>query len=276
MKKRIHFRLAFVIFVIVMSSLLIRNGVVITMNDAFDIVHGDVSIRDGRIAAVGPELDRLPCRTRRRSRRPRGWVLPGFVQTHLHLCQTLFRGSADDLTLMDWLRTRVWPDGSGTHSGDPPRVRAASITELLVSGTTAVLTMETVHETDVVFEAAAEAGIRATIGKCMMDGDAAGRRPETAAGGDPRRRSTKAWPSANGGTERRRDGCAGRVRTAVCRLVLTGTARGVASLSEVSGTLVHTHASESRDELTIVRRLTGRAVEHRLLARLRLAVAIRN
>jgi cytosine/adenosine deaminase-related metal-dependent hydrolase len=102
-----------------MSSLLIRNGVVITMNDAFDIVHGDVSIRDGRIAAVGPELDRLPAAHDAIVDAHGGWVLPGFVQTHLHLCQTLFRGLADDLTLMDWLRTRVWPDGSGTHSGDP-------------------------------------------------------------------------------------------------------------------------------------------------------------
>ena len=27
------------------------------------------------------------------------WVLPGFVQTHVHLCQTVFRGLADDLPL---------------------------------------------------------------------------------------------------------------------------------------------------------------------------------
>jgi NitT/TauT family transport system ATP-binding protein len=40
------------------------------------------------------------------------------------------------------------------------------------SGTTAVLTMETVHDTDVVFEAIGESGLRATIGKCMMDFDA--------------------------------------------------------------------------------------------------------
>ena len=36
-------------------------------------------------------------------------VLPGFVQTHVHLCQTLFRGAADDLALLDWLKRRVWP-----------------------------------------------------------------------------------------------------------------------------------------------------------------------
>jgi len=42
-------------------------------------------------------------------------VLPGFVQTHVHLCQTLFRGLADDLVLLDWLRTRVWPLEAATR-----------------------------------------------------------------------------------------------------------------------------------------------------------------
>ena len=77
-----------------MSSLLIRNGVVITMNDAFDIVQGDISIRDGRIAAVGSEPDRSPAAHDAVVDAHGGWVLPGFVQTHVHLCQTLFRGSA--------------------------------------------------------------------------------------------------------------------------------------------------------------------------------------
>src|SRR5256885_5412138 len=73
---------------------------------------------------------------------------------------------------MDWLRTRVWPM-EAAHT--PASLRAAArlaTTELLCSGTTSVLTMETVHDTDVVFEAVAESGLRATIGKCMMDSDA--------------------------------------------------------------------------------------------------------
>jgi cytosine/adenosine deaminase-related metal-dependent hydrolase len=37
-------------------SLLIRNGLVVTMNDRFEIVEGDVSIQGGRIAAIGANL----------------------------------------------------------------------------------------------------------------------------------------------------------------------------------------------------------------------------
>src|SRR5712691_9398224 len=149
-------------------SLLIRGGLVVTMNDRFDIVHGDVSIKDGRIAAIAsniaePHEQVIDARG--------GYVLPGLIQTHVHLCQTLFRGYADDLPLMDWLRTRIWPM-EAAHT--PATLRVATrlaTTELLSSGTTAVLTMETVHDTDVVFETVAESGLRATIGKCMMDFD---------------------------------------------------------------------------------------------------------
>ena len=139
------------------------------MNDQFEVVHGDVSIRDGRIAAVG----RVPNAPHDRVIDAEGdYVLPGLIQTHIHLCQTLFRGYADDMPLMQWLRTRIWPM-EAAHT--PATLRAAAqlaTTELLASGTTAVLTMETVHDTDVVFEAVAASGMRAAIGKCMMDADA--------------------------------------------------------------------------------------------------------
>src|SRR5438045_3081672 len=111
-----------------MSSLLIRRGTVLTMNDRWDVIDGDVSIRDGRIAAVGPDL---PGHHDRTVDARGGYVLPGLIQTHIHLCQTLFRGYADDLPLMEWLRARVWPM-EAAHT--PESLRAAArlaTTELL-------------------------------------------------------------------------------------------------------------------------------------------------
>ena len=75
------------------------------MNDAWDIVEGDVSIRDGRIATIARNISD---RHDRVIEAHGGYVLPGLVQTHIHLCQTLFRGYADDLKLMDWLRAHIW------------------------------------------------------------------------------------------------------------------------------------------------------------------------
>src|SRR6187401_3198877 len=90
-----------------LMSALIRNATILTMNDAMDVVTGDVWVRGGRIAGVGASL---PVHDGATIVDASGdLLLPGFVQTHVHLCQTLFRGLADDLPLLEWLRTRVWP-----------------------------------------------------------------------------------------------------------------------------------------------------------------------
>ena len=35
--------------------------------------------------------------------------MPGLVQSHVHMCQTLARGRADDRELLPWLSEVVWP-----------------------------------------------------------------------------------------------------------------------------------------------------------------------
>jgi 5-methylthioadenosine/S-adenosylhomocysteine deaminase len=235
------------------------------MNEAFEVVEGDVSIRENRIAAIGKHItaphDRVVDARG-------GYVLPGFVQTHIHLCQTLFRGYADDLPLMEWLRRRVWPM-EAAHT--PATLRAAArlaTTELLASGTTAVLTMETVHDTDAVFEAVAESGLRATIGKCMMDFDAqvpSRLQENTRASLDESVAIRKRWDGAESG--RLRAAFAPRFAVSCSRELL----ESVASLSAQQHALVHTHASESRDEIAIVRRMSGGMSNIEYLASLRLA-----
>jgi cytosine/adenosine deaminase-related metal-dependent hydrolase len=246
-------------------SLLIRSGTVLTMNDRFDIVNGDVSIKDGRIAAIASNITDPHDRVIDAGG---GYVLPGFVQTHLHLCQTLFRGYADDLHLMDWLRTRVWPMEAAHR---PDTLRAATrlaTTELLAGGTTAVLTMETVHDTDVVFEAVAGSGLRATIGKCMMDFDAQVPRrlqEDTQASIDESLDLLERWDGAANG--RLHAAFAPRFAVSCSRELL----EAVAHLSDRHHALVHTHASESRDEIAIVKQISGGLSNLEYLASLRLA-----
>ena len=234
-----------------MSSVLIRNGLILTMNDRFDIVEGDLLVRDGTIAAIG-RIAEESCDYTVDARG--GYVLPGFVQTHIHLCQTLFRGYADDRPLMEWLRQRIWPM-EAAHTPDSLRAAAQlATTELLSSGTTTVLTMETVHDTDAIFEAVAQSGIRATIGKCMMDGSTE----------VPRRLQERTQTSIdeslalgarwNGAGE-------GRIRAAFAPRFAVSCSRdlleAVAALSAQHGAIVHTHASESREEIDIVRAMSG-------------------
>jgi 5-methylthioadenosine/S-adenosylhomocysteine deaminase len=232
-------------------SLLIRRGSIVTMNDHFEVFEGDLSIRDGRISAIGGTLDGPHDRTIDAGG---GYVLPGFVQTHIHLCQTLFRGYADDLPLMDWLRKRIWPM-EAAHT--PASLRASArlaTTELLASGTTAVLTMETVHDTDAVFEAVAESGLRATIGRCMMDSDTEvppRLQERTQASIDESLAIGKRWHGAAEG--RLRAAFAPRFAVSCSRDLL----EAVGTLAGEQRALVHTHASESQDELAIVRELSG-------------------
>ena len=221
------------------------------MNDRLDVLHGAVGIRDGRIVSVGAESDG-PWDARIDA--GGAYLLPGFIQTHVHLCQTLFRGFADDMPLLDWLKRRVWPM-EAAHS---PRTLRASVrlasAELLLSGTTTVLTMETVHDTDVVFETLADAGLRAVVGKCMMDSsdEVPSRLVEkTSASIDESLALKKRWDHGAGG--RLRAAFAPRFAVSCSRELL----EAVADLSQKEDTIVHTHASENRDEVDVVRRLSG-------------------
>jgi 5-methylthioadenosine/S-adenosylhomocysteine deaminase len=233
------------------SAVLIRNATILTMNDHLDVVHGAVSVTHGRIAVVGAEPD---LRHDVIIDAGGGFVLPGFIQTHVHLCQTLFRGYADDLPLMDWLQRRIWPM-EAAHT--PASLRAAArlaCLELLRSGTTSVLTMETVHDTEAVFEAVAETGLRATIGKCMMDADRE----------VPRRLQENTRRSLDESLALHRywhGRAAGRIRAAFAPRFAVSCSRelleSVASVSAETGALIHTHAAESQAEFEIVKRISN-------------------
>ena len=167
------------------------------------------------------------------------YLLPGFIQTHIHLCQTLFRGYADDLALLDWLKTRVWPmEAAHTPASLAAAARQAA-SELLRSGTTTVLTMETVHDTDAVFEALEPMGLRAVVGKCMMDADAAvpARLMEQTARLDRRERGARQALARP-----RQRTAARRVRAALRRVVLARTARsgGASSRANISSSSTRT------------------------------------
>jgi 5-methylthioadenosine/S-adenosylhomocysteine deaminase len=234
------------------SSTLVRNATILTMNDRMDVVNGAVSVRDGRIVAVGAEPSGLHDTTIDATGH---LLLPGFVQTHIHLCQTLFRGYADDLRLMDWVRTRIWPmEAAHTPASLRASARLACL-ELLRSGTTSILTIETVYDTDAVVDATAATGIRAILAKSLMD--------ETSPDAPARLRQ-------NGRTAldeavdlfHRYDGSAnGRIGIAFAPRWAISCARptleAIAHTAAGLNALVHTHASEQQDELAMVRHATG-------------------
>src|SRR5262245_52921901 len=248
------------------GRLLIKDATIITLDDADRIFEGSVAIDQGRIIAVEPSATACFEAPFDDVIDGRGLaLLPGFIQTHIHLCQTLFRGSADDMELIDWLKQRVWPM-EAAHTPESLYASARlGIAELIKGGTTCALTMETVNHTDSVFRVVEESGFRATVGKCMMDqGDSV---PEALCEEteDSISESLDLLERWNGGAE-------GRIRYCFApRFALSCThelLERVARLSRELGVIVHTHASENRDEIAMVERATGmRNIEYLQIGR---------
>jgi 5-methylthioadenosine/S-adenosylhomocysteine deaminase len=235
-----------------MKSVLIKNGTLLTMDSDETVLTGDLLVRDGRIASIG---EKVAGATADEVIDARGCaVLPGFVQTHIHLCQTLFRGAADDLPLIDWLKRRVWPM-EAAHT--PASIRASArlgIAEMIRGGTTCALTMETVNHTAEAFRVAEETGFRATIGKCMMDKGEdvpAALHEETDRSINESLSLMKEWHGRAGG--RVRFCFAPRFAVSCTRELLAQVSR----LARAHGVMIHTHASENRTEIEMVERETG-------------------
>src|SRR5437667_10983131 len=234
------------------QSILIKGGTIVTMDANDSSAQGDLLIRGGRIAGMGEGIgadadDTIDARD--------SAVLPGFIQTHIHLCQTLFRGAADDLALIDWLKKRVWPM-EAAHTKESIRASARlGIAELIKGGTTCALTMETVRHTEEVLRVVDESGFRATVGKCMMDkGDDVPRalHEETAASIRESVALIEQWHGRGGGRIR----CCFAPRFAIsCTRELLSE---VSELARKHKVMIHTHSSENKNECEIVEAETGR------------------
>lgn len=151
-----------------MTSFLLQNATLLTMNSDHEILTGDLLVQDGVIQAIG-HIDPADAQDIKRLDMTGHVVMPGFVQCHIHLCQTLMRNHADDMVLIDWLRRRIWPYEAALTPETLTKSAEVGLAELILGGTTAILDMGTVNHTDAIGEAVAKAGIRAHIGKCMMD-----------------------------------------------------------------------------------------------------------
>ena len=181
-------------------------------------------------------------------------AIPGFIQTHLHLCQTLFRGLADDLDLLDWLRFRIFPYEAAHNARSMRSSALAGISELIRSGTATIMDMGSVHHEEEVIQALVDSGLRAFVGKSMMDRN------------DQYPRLKESTAVALASTRRLAEECHGasdgRIRYAVApRFVLSCSEALLKEAYDMTrsfpGMLFHTHAAENRREVDAVRAQSG-------------------
>ena len=233
---------------------LIKLDSIVTMDTARRIIRrGAIVIDDNKIERVLTEREMLS---------EQGFqgetvdatnltAIPGFIQTHIHLCQTLFRGLADDLELLDWLKLKIFPL-EAVHNGASMRASALlGLAELIRSGTTTIMDMGSIHHEEEVVRAIDEVGLRAFVGKAMMDQNDIypGLREPTKESIASTLRQAEQWHRSSGG----------RIRYAVApRFVLSCTdelLRGAYEMTQsFPGMLFHTHAAENRHEIEAVRK----------------------
>ncbi|MDX9864415.1 MAG: amidohydrolase [Anaerolineaceae bacterium] len=106
-----------------MAKILLHHAGIVTMDaERRQYTCGAVLIEDDRILKIGPndallaalaaepDLQRVDLRDR--------WILPGLINTHVHLSQQLGRGLGDDVDLLTWLHERTWPYESSMNEED--------------------------------------------------------------------------------------------------------------------------------------------------------------
>jgi 5-methylthioadenosine/S-adenosylhomocysteine deaminase len=241
-------------------SILLRGGTLLPLKDSPRPISGDLLVSGTRIGSLGqvqgvpPDtavVDVSGC-----------VVMPGIVQTHVHLVQTLFRGLAEDMPLLQWLRARVWPLEAALDEASLRASVRLGLLDLLLTGTTTILDMGTTKLGDIVAEELVRSGIRARFGQAMMDtgeGVPQGLLETARASLDAGGALVKRWHKASSG----RIGYVYMPRFALsCTRELL---EAVTQLSKISDLLVHTHSNESVDERNAVVMATGRTPMQYLL-----------
>jgi cytosine/adenosine deaminase-related metal-dependent hydrolase len=96
-------------------------------------------------------------------------ILPGLINTHAHLAQSLLRGLAEEVPLHSWLCDKIWPLEANFGPEDGYVSAKLTIAEMLKSGTTCFLEAMLTHRSGFhnVARAVDEMGIRA----CLVSSD---------------------------------------------------------------------------------------------------------
>lgn len=226
--------------------MLLSNAVIVTMDAKKRIIgSGSIGVDNGTIAFV--------CET---GAEPDDWshaetwdlegkiVIPGLINAHTHAAMTLLRGYADDMALMEWLEKKIWPFEANLTPDDVYIGTLVACAEMIRSGTTVFADMY--FHMDSVAKAVAESGLRAQLSQGLI-----GTSPS----------ADEALREAVRFSERWQGEATGRISTCLAPHApytcpppfLVKAVDAAASL----GLSIHTHISETRDEIAQIARTYG-------------------
>jgi cytosine/adenosine deaminase-related metal-dependent hydrolase len=158
-----------------MEPILLEHALILTCDEQNRV------IRDGALLTQGSEISYVGSTDRIGQKRTRGatkidakgrLLLPGLIDTHVHLAQALLRGLVpDNVSLIEWLRDWVWPL-QGVYDHEDGRISAElCILEMLRTGTTTFLEsgLHTRYGFDGIADIVNRSGIRGILSKKVMD-----------------------------------------------------------------------------------------------------------
>lgn len=152
------------------TTILFTHATIITVDHKRTIwLDGAILVNANRIAAIGktasllehpllqPGFKTVDCQGK--------IIIPGFINTHAHLGQSILRGLAEDVPLHSWLCDSIWPLEANFEEDDGYIASRLTIAEMLRSGTTCFLEALLTHRSgfDNAARAVEEMGIRGSL-----------------------------------------------------------------------------------------------------------------
>ncbi|RKL62532.1 amidohydrolase [Thermoanaerobacteraceae bacterium SP2] len=216
-------------------NILIKNATLLSMGDKEEPVENvEVAIEKDKIKYIGEVPEDFYAEKVIDARE--SLVMPGLIDGHTHIAMSLFRNYADDLPLMEWLKTRIWPLEEKLTAQDVYWGSMLGVAELIRSGVTCFSDMYFFMEETA--KAVEEAGIRAVLARGLVGGDNDdGRRFEET------RKLYKSWHNGAGG---RLKFMVGPHAPYTCS---PGYLRKVVELARELNVGIHIHIAESADEV---------------------------
>lgn len=173
-------------------------------------------------------------------------MIPSFAQLHVHLCQHLYKGIAEDVSLFKWLEDYILPYEMNLDHDTLKLSAQLALYELIDTGTTAIMDMGTFNNQEALFEAIMESGIRAYSGNVLMDRKIGKFSNDLKSYISYSEEMIKAFHQSDGD-----------IRFVLCPRFLPGItdngAKAIKDLQEKYNLIIHIHASETQEEIKFTR-----------------------